>query len=427
MNRFYCYLYFLILWGKILDVSAQTEYNLSSTNSPLFLITDSLKDSNGLERFINIHLSKNKPSLAKVMRDSVNYPFQRNLNNQLNLIAQNPNDGYWIYFKIANTNDYQVDLMLEFANPLLKELEFFEMKEKIERHRHTGTQLPFASRMFNHHNFIFPLYFKPKEQKDFYVYLNNSGLSTFIPIHLVKPNFFWQDSLLHQTKLGAYMMFIILMSVAILFLFIRVKNILVGYLGLYIFFLGLYALNKTGFAFQFFWSNVPILAQNADILISLSVTLISLRLIFHFLEEYEYSDISLGFVRLPIYIFTFLLIFAILIVYFENNWAYFILEHISFWGLLGSQFSIILSFFIVLIRRENEQKIWLLICILLLLLPFIYFISFGMNTNFYQSNLFLYETIFMIFSLVLIIIHPIKYFRNEKKLEIFASIKKMLK
>ncbi|TAE73653.1 MAG: hypothetical protein EAZ85_06480 [Bacteroidetes bacterium] len=429
--KHFCYLFFLIIWGNIFNSLAQTSQNFlpMSTENPLFLITDSLKNSVDFGRFITIHTAKNKPSLAKVMRDSINYPFQNNLNNELKLSTQNPNDGYWIHFKIENTFEYPIDLMLEFGNPLLKELEFFEIKEKIETHKQTGTRLPFASRILIHRNFVFPLYFKPKEQKIFYVYINNAGLSTSVPVKLLKPNFFWQLTYLNQTKLGAYMMFIVLMSVFIIFLFVQVKNILVGYLGLYILLLGLWILNKTGFAFQFFWGNMPILAQNAEILISFGITLSSLRLIFHFLEEYEYSNISLSFVRLPIYIFTFLFIFSLLSIYFENNWAYFILDYISFWSFILSQMGIALSFLIVLIRRETQQKLWLLVVLGLLFLPFIYFLLIfqKLETNFFKIDLFLYLSVYMILSLVIIIIHPIKYFRNEKKLEIFASIKKLLK
>ncbi|TAG00535.1 MAG: hypothetical protein EAZ44_09315 [Cytophagia bacterium] len=429
MSRFN-YLLFLFLCTLVFQLSAQQAQSTDVlSTSPVFLITDSLKNYADLGRFTMMHQAKNKPSLVKITRDSINYPFYNNLGNELKLELQNPDDGYWFYFKIENTYEHLTELILTFENPLLRELEFFEIKEKIEFHRHTGTQLPFNSRLLTHRNFVFPLYFKAKEQKKFYVYINNAGLTTSIPIKLVKLNHFWQNTIIVQTKLGAYAMFIVLMTIAIVFLFVQVKNILVGYLGLYILLVGLWVLNKTGFAFQFFWSSSSFLAQNADVLISFALILTSLRLVFHFLEEYEYSTISLNFVLMPIYLFTFLLIFSFFVIYFESNWAYFILEYISFWSLILSQFGLIFSFLIVLIRRETQQKLILLIYIFIFLLPILFLLptSQKIETYFYCSDLFLYSTICMIMSLVIIIIHPIKYFRNEKKLEIFASIKKLLK
>jgi hypothetical protein len=393
-----------------------------------FLITDSTKSCTNLAKNVLLHPCKNKPSLGKIMRDSLNYPFKPNFYPQLNLKFTEVNDGYWAYFKIINTLEISTEMFLEFQNPLLKELEFFEIKEKIDLHNYTGTNFPFASRLISHNYFVFPIKLKAKEEKDFYVYLHNAGVSIKVPLMISKPSFFWQKTIYSQIILAFYAGAIFILTFVLLFLFAKVKNILVGYLSMYVLLWGLFTLNNTGFAFQFFWSNVPTIAQNAESFLSLMLILISLRIAYHFLEEYNYAQNLLNLIQMPTYLFTFLLIITFFVIYFESNWGYFLIGNIIFFILLFSQIGLILTFMIVLIRKENYEKIGLLFIFLISCVPFPFLLKeyFNSENIYYNSHLFLYTSVFLIINLSIVILYPIKYFRNEKKWEVFSALKRIL-
>ncbi len=139
------------LIGILASLAPAYALDLAMLDSTL-VITEDFKQA-PVGRYMSILEVQNKPSLAKIMRDSINYPFKTNYEDVLKLSAKTSESAYWLTFHVKNETHQPKELILEIDNPLVEELEFFEINEKIDRHYYTGNRFDFKTRPINHRNY----------------------------------------------------------------------------------------------------------------------------------------------------------------------------------------------------------------------------------------------------------------------------------
>ncbi|WP_284141612.1 ATP-binding protein [Virgibacillus sp. LDC-1] len=162
----------------------------------------------------------------------------------------------WLRFEIGNNSD-QKDWLLEFAFPLIYELQIFEKTETgVIQLTNTGAIYPFGEREFNHRNFVFNLDVEPGQSKVYYV-LAVGGGDLHPPINIWSKDAFVEKSQLEFLMLGIFYGIIFVMILYNLFLYFSLKIKSYLYYVIVITFTLLGKLSINGFGFQYLWPSYP--------------------------------------------------------------------------------------------------------------------------------------------------------------------------
>lgn len=162
----------------------------------------------------------------------------------------------WLRFEVDNQSE-QSEWLLEFAFPLIHELELYTIEEgKPRLVQKTGADYPFHERQFNHRNFILKLDIEPGTKKVFYVLAAGSG-DLHPPIKIWDPDRFIEKTQFEFTLLGIFYGIIIVMILYNLLLYfgLRLKSYLYYVLAITCTLLGKMSINGSGF--QYLWPNYP--------------------------------------------------------------------------------------------------------------------------------------------------------------------------
>ena len=171
------------------------------------------------------------------------------------LVAGFTNSAYWLRFVVQNPTDSLINWNLEFAYPLLDEIEFYSPVENGEYKKLiTGDHLPFSHREIHYRNIIIPITAPPENQNTYYVRIKTVS-SMNVPLKAWPANTLYKEIDLLKLILGIFYGVIILASIIAIVNALLLKEIM--YLWLCLSFLGItfYLSGVKGITFQYFWPN----------------------------------------------------------------------------------------------------------------------------------------------------------------------------
>jgi signal transduction histidine kinase len=174
---------------------------------------------------------------------------------------------FWLKFKIKNSSD-QEDLLIELANPLLDEIEFYTLLPNGNYDvMKVGEYQVFSLREYNHPSYIFNLRI-PKDSTYQYFFKFKSNEDMSLPLKLGSYKTIMDSIRTKDLIFGLYAGIMIVMFLYNAFIYFTTKDRSYLYYIVYILFVCLTQACFQGYTFQFLWSNSPWLAQHSVILLS---------------------------------------------------------------------------------------------------------------------------------------------------------------
>jgi 7TMR-DISM extracellular 2/7TM diverse intracellular signalling len=389
-------------------------------------IQDDIK-SIDIGRYMKILVCEGKPSLPKIMRDSVNYPFQANPQDFLYFKASASNQGYWISFKLKNESPERKYFFLELDNPLVSELEFFETKEKIESHNHTGSQFEFSTRHVNHRNFIFRINLPAQDERTYYLYVGNKGMDTYIPCRIYTAEAYAENQYIRQLGLGITIGILGLILGIAIWMYLRLKQALFGFFSLYLCSMILWLAALTGLSFQFLWYNSPYWAERLVYLSCYLNVYAGMRVLSYFGKNQKYHPNIAGVLNWAGSISLALLLVSWMFFYFQSDWSVLLMGDFPFWCFyLGNLCLVGITAFSVFSNWQEENRLNIVASFLLFLGVLVqYFLAESTLQNPFTSTWALCLLVAVCLHSLLAISQRIRLLRNEEELAKLLSVNRL--
>ncbi|GAA0453640.1 ATP-binding protein [Alkalibacillus silvisoli] len=163
----------------------------------------------------------------------------------------------WILFEIENESD-QADWLLEFAFPLIYELDIYRKSDQGYEQIYQGgaVNFPFDQRKINHRHFVIDLDIEPGSSETFYARAVGGG-DLHPPIYIWHPDSFYERTQGELTLLGIFYGIVIVMIAYNLFLYfsLKMRSYLYYVIAMLCTLLGKLSINGVGF--QYLWSDFP--------------------------------------------------------------------------------------------------------------------------------------------------------------------------
>jgi hypothetical protein len=426
MFRIYAFILTLITPSLLAQTGLESDFDV---DEPILHIHQQFKKKT-IGRYVSVLKCENKPSLAKIMRDSINYPFKLNYTDVLQFKTDKSDRAFWLAFRLKNDTERQQNLFLEADNPLLNEVEFFEIsnQERFSNHNATGSKFEFQTRQIPHRNFIFRINLEPKEEKIYYVYIHHHQSSFQVPLVVYHPETFALQNYQIQTTLGIFVGFLIFASLTIFFFYLHLQKQIFLFLLLYLVSIMGWILSKNGFAFQYLWSKNPTWNENASHFFAFLSAYVMAKILRFFIAEQKNSPFLPRILNFVAYVCLSVLVLSLVLMYFgsplllwiNGSWIFDVL----FFG--QAIFDLILIYY--LIQKPNSNVFYMLLAIVLFLLPVFQLYRLGeqLSENLYAQPFFLYLVALQVLLLMLILTYRVRFFKNEEHLQKLISVNKMI-
>lgn len=165
---------------------------------------------------------------------------------------------WWLKFSIANPTAHSQERLLEIGYPMLDQVHVYVYSGGRQISQFLlGDKLPYSMRPLDHHHFIIPVNWEPRQSLDFLIYVKSSG-SVYAPLTLWKRSaFISYDSKRtfgQSLYLGALGIFVIYN----LLLFLAVKDRSYLYFVCAEGFVLLFLSSRMGLTFRYLWPNAII-------------------------------------------------------------------------------------------------------------------------------------------------------------------------
>ena len=182
------------------------------------------------------------------------------------------------------------EFLLELAYPPLDQLDLYvpDLWGGLQRVAQTGDALPFATRVIQQNNYVFPLQFQAGERKRIYLRLQSQG-SIQAPLNLWSTQAYLEAQPGRIYVLGIIYGVLLVMLVYNLFIYISVRDTSYLYYILYIASFGLYQVSVNGAGVQYFWPDSPWWANAATPFLIGSAALFGCQFARSFLHTAEHS------------------------------------------------------------------------------------------------------------------------------------------
>ena len=181
------------------------------------------------------------------------------------------NSAYWFRFRAQNPSSDSKHLLLEIAYPLLDSIKVFEVWSNGDVKSWTGgDERPFAQRLVQHRNFLYPLNLDGSTALGVYLCISSSS-SLQVPVSLWDAQAYWlHDAAIMQWQ-SAYYGLMLAMLFYNLFLYFAVRDrAYFFYVAFVASFVG-FQLTLHGSGYQYLWPEYPWLNEKAPVL-SISAT-----------------------------------------------------------------------------------------------------------------------------------------------------------
>jgi serine phosphatase RsbU (regulator of sigma subunit) len=203
---------------------------------------------------------------------------ENNLFTALPGTGDDPNFGFnphdiWLRFEINGSHIPWGSEILQINNPLLNELELYEVTTQGPvLMSQTGDNHYFSTRPIDHRTYRFPITFHERENRIFYARINAAGEQLLAPVTVWTKQALSEHDSIDNLIRGCYFGLVIFVLLFTLFLYLRMRERSSLYYVHYNFNLLLLQLSLGGYAFQYFWPNNSYLANiSTPVFASLSI------------------------------------------------------------------------------------------------------------------------------------------------------------
>jgi serine phosphatase RsbU (regulator of sigma subunit) len=165
----------------------------------------------------------------------------------------------WTKFTIRNTNKYPINLLLEYRNPNIQEIQFFIKKDFLLIHkRESGTRFPFSTREIKSRFFVKQLMLEPGVKYTIFARIKNHMNKVKIPIKVYDQHGFNLSTSSDNLQAGLlYGILITLMLTGLLFLILKFQiRIQLFYMFYMLAFITLFFM-MDGYALQYIFYDKP--------------------------------------------------------------------------------------------------------------------------------------------------------------------------
>lgn len=164
---------------------------------------------------------------------------------------------YWLRFSVRVSDAAQHTLLLELGHASIDDVVFYAQESVgVYSSVATGEARPFASREVPHRSFVFRLPAQSGQLRTHYLRLASEG-SVQIPLSLWSANAFIEYLDRVNLLFGIYFGVMLLLTLAALASYVRLRDRLFAYYAFYLFSYLLFQASITGFSYQYFWPGWP--------------------------------------------------------------------------------------------------------------------------------------------------------------------------
>lgn len=167
---------------------------------------------------------------------------------------QHLESAYWLRFSLKSAQGVRQSLLLEFLDPHVSQIEFFDAKGNLVGVQ--GTRYVFPKKQFNHKNHVFNVEVPAKGNHVYYARFKSDDYHGFSTrLHAISE--FVGYSLSEYFLLGLFYGTLFIMALYNLVIFSFTRNSIRLYYALYVASCALITFAEDGLGFQFIWNNYP--------------------------------------------------------------------------------------------------------------------------------------------------------------------------
>jgi len=192
----------------------------------------------------------------------------------------------WLKITIYNVSGKE-DLMLQFDQSLLQEIQFFHKENGEWKMNKSGELHPFHSRANNYHKFIYNLGVKPDSTATYYARIRSTH-EMQMPIFLGDRAHMDDSNLTKNIFFGIFFGIILVMFFYNLFIYFSVKDPIYLYYVIYIFIVGLAQATIEGYSFHYLWPENTFLATRSFFLLTAFVNISGVEFTRKFLQTSKF-------------------------------------------------------------------------------------------------------------------------------------------
>lgn len=182
-NPYWCLIHLLLCGLCLLSADTFAADKVLDTNQP------DQDEVSLTEYFAVLEDSSLSLTLADVQRPDTANRFKADQTPAAALNYGYTDSAYWLRLSLSNTGDHPVERMLEIAHWGLANIQFYQPDAAGSyRSVTTGAVLPFATRPYSNHNFVFPIALPARSSQ--VVYLRIKSFPTVIPARMWTPQAF---------------------------------------------------------------------------------------------------------------------------------------------------------------------------------------------------------------------------------------------
>ena len=212
-----------------------------------------------------------------------------NINESIKRYGYSPYFNIWIKFTLHNLETKPITKILEFDNPLVTNISFFEDNRLVKSEG-------LLNKEFNRKsvNPIFIIKLNENETKSYYIKVSTEKTSLSLKLNLYSNDNFYSNEIFHQVILGLFFGAMIILALYNFSIFLMIKDISYLYYVGYVFTIVFHHLLYVGFANLYFFDNLSMskIVDFAAIFIALPVLFLAF-FTKTFLEIKQYSKINI--------------------------------------------------------------------------------------------------------------------------------------
>jgi signal transduction histidine kinase len=194
----------------------------------------------------------------------------------------------WLTFTLKNES-LNEHLQFEIEYPTLDKVYFIKtINASIESFDSAGESFPFITRKNDLRNIVFDLNLKPTEIATYFIKVE-SGDQIILPITISDKTIVSQKNARNNMFAGLYFGIILVMVLYNIFIYLSIRDRSYLFYVLYILLVGLTQSVLNGYAFKYFWPNIPWLAERATQFSGASVGIITIFFVRNFLQTKQYA------------------------------------------------------------------------------------------------------------------------------------------
>ncbi len=307
-----------------------------------------------LGRYIGVYSCEGKPSLARIKRDTTLFKGQHE--DILRLPISQASSGYWVKLRLQNITDERKQFIIEIENPLLHEVEFFEVKNGIQKHNHTGNRFEYNTRKEKHTTFLFRTQLAPQEEKDYYFYIAQQGQSINLPIHLYTTEAFYERLSIVQANLWLAVGALLMLALVLWWFAGKFWNDFFAALALYVSSWVLLVLVYSGVSYPLLWHNASHWNLWSIEIFQALNAFFAVRMGYKFWRSYTIIPQVLRFLNFFLYVSGSLLGIVIFLMYFQLPLPPYLTENLTgFWCIF---MNVMVWLFLVCWEISVSKQFW---------------------------------------------------------------------